>query len=465
METPLFVSVRCPECGGSVRHLEGAYTFTCPFCVSVLRSETEGVTLKYIIPSRLGRSEIFDALKGLPKGGELPGDRALRHVVTVYKPFWYFKGMVYSCHSSGGRNDIDAKTWYYTFQANTSFAPSLHSLGLRSEVLSIEAYDSDRLEDNVVILPVTVNKNDAKREALDGADRGVISPSTPWKFHRTSIIGEKLFLIYYPILVVSYAESDSVHTTLLDGVNAAPLGESEGGLPEVSESGVNNEPYHLRIVTHRCRNCGYDLEARDFDIIFYCKNCSRLWLLRGNNYHPLKVRLIKTKDERNTVYIPFWRFEVAVTSDSLGGNMKSIGDLSRLMKMGRHMLRHEDPERPIRFYIPALVTRNAKALIKLAARIGAFQKELPISQRNDLPPQRIWNASLPVEEAEEMVSPLIFLVIGRIDRKAIHFYNDLEITVTDRQLVWYPFEEKGEYLADTFHNYHLPKRSMDVNVY
>jgi hypothetical protein len=63
-----------------------------------------------------------------------------------------------------------------------------------------------------------------------------------------------------------------------------------------------------------------------------------------------------------------------------------------------------------------------------------------------------------------MVSPLIFLVIGRTDRKAIQFYNDLEITVTDRQLVWYPFEEKGEYLADTFHNYHLPKRSMDVNV-
>ncbi|MCP3677206.1 MAG: hypothetical protein GY721_06350 [Deltaproteobacteria bacterium] len=465
MKTPLFVSVRCPECGGSVRHLEGAYTFECHFCASVLRSETEGVTLKYIIPSRLGRSDILDALQGLPEGGEPTGDREIRHIETVYKPFWYFKGMVYSCHSSGGRNEIDAKTWYYTFQANRTFAPSLRSLGLRSEVLDIEAYDSDLFEEEGVILPVTVEKNEAEREAFDGAERGMGSPATSWKYHKTNIIGEKLFLIYYPIVVVSYGEGDSVQTTLLDGVSAAPLGEGDGGLSGIRDSGVNDEPYHLRIVTHRCGNCGYDLEARDFDIIFYCKNCSRLWLLRGDDYHSLKVRLIKAEDERNVAYIPFWRFEVTVSSDSLGVEMKNIGDFSRLMKMGRHMLRHEDPERPIRFYIPALVTRNAKALIKLAARIGTYQKELPISQGHDLPPQRVWNASLPAEEAEEMVNPLIFMVIGRIDRKAIQFYNDLVITVTDRQLVWYPFEEKGEYLADTFHNYHLPKRSMDVNVY
>ncbi|MFQ5586260.1 MAG: hypothetical protein ACE5GF_05490, partial [Thermodesulfobacteriota bacterium] len=427
--------------------------------------ETEGVTLKYIIPSRLGRNDILDAVQGLPEGGELTDDREIRRVETVYKPFWYFKGMVYSCRSGGGRNDIDAKTWHYTFQANRTFAPSLRSLGLRSEVLAIEAYDSERFAEEGVILPVTMEKKEAEREAVDGAERGMGSLAASWKYHKTSIIGEKLFLIYYPVVMVSYAESDSVHTTLLDGVNAAPLGESKGGLPEIGDSGVNDKPYHLRIVTHRCGNCGYDLEARDFDIIFYCKNCSRLWLLRRNDYHPLTVRLVKAEDERNTVYLPFWRFEVTVASDSLGVEMKSIGDLSRVMKMGRHMLRHEDPERPIRFYIPALVTRNAKALIKLAARIGAYQKELPISQGNDLPPRRVWNASLPEEEAEEMVSPLLFLVVGRIDRKAIQFYNDLEITVTDRQLVWYPFEEKGEYLADTFHNYHLPKRSMDVNVY
>ncbi|MFQ5328583.1 MAG: hypothetical protein ACE5D4_01165 [Thermodesulfobacteriota bacterium] len=465
MKSQLLVSVRCPECGGSVRHLEGAYTFTCPFCASVLRIETAGVTLKYIIPSRLERSDIEEAIQVLEEGREFTGDREIEWVVTVYKPFWYFKGMVYSCRSRGGKNDVDGRTWSYTFQANTTFAPSLHSLGLRSEVLDIEAYDSDRLEDDAVILPVTVNKDDAEQEALDCADRGVMDQSAQWKFHRTSIIGEKLFLIYYPILVVSYAERDSIHATLLDGVNATPLVESEGGLPEVGESGVKEEPYHLRIVTHRCGNCGYDLEARDFDIIFNCKNCSRIWMLRGNNYHPIKAWLIESGNERSDVYLPFWRFEVNISSESLGVEVKSIGDFSTLMKMGRHMLRNEEPARAIRFYIPALVTRNAKALIKLAARIGTFQKELPICRGSGLPHQRLWNASLPLEEAEEMLAPLIFQVVGRVDRKAIQFYNDMEITVTDRQLVWYPFEERGAYLEDAFHNYHLPKRAMDVNVY
>jgi len=465
MEHQLSVSVRCPECGGSVRHLEGAYTFTCPFCASVLRIETEGVTLKYIIPSRLRRSEIEEAIKGLTKGGEFSGDRDIQDVVTLYKPFWYFKGMVYSCHSRGGRNDIDGRTCSYTFQAHRTFAPSLYSLGLRSEVLDIEAYDSDRLEDDAIILPVTVHRENAEREAFDLADRGVINPSARWQFHRTSIIGEKLFLIYYPILAVSYGDGASVQTSLFDGVNANPLGESEGGLPEVSESGVSDAPYHLKIVTHRCGNCGYDLEARDFDIIFSCSNCSRLWMLMGNDYHPMKAWLIQREDDSNAVYLPFWRFEVAISSDSLGVEIKNIGEFSTLMKMGHHMLRNEDPARAIRFYIPALVARNAKALMKLAARIGTFQRELPIRLESDLPHRRLWNASLQLKEAEEMLSPLIFQVVGRIDRKAIQFYNDMEITVTDRQLVWYPFEEKGDYLEETFHNYHLPKRAMDVNVY
>ncbi len=119
----------------------------------------------------------------------------------------------------------------------------------------------------------------------------------------------------------------------------------------------------------------------------------------------------------------------------------------------------------MRFYVPALVTRNARAIIKLAARIGIMQKELLVSETEDFPSENIWNASLPEEEAEEMLEPLIFLVVGLAHRKAINFYKDFKIKVTDKQLVYYPFEDKGKFMLDHFHNYNFPKRSFDLNVY
>lgn len=85
--------------------------------------------------------------------------------------------------------------------------------------------------------------------------------------------------------------------------------------------------------------------------------------------------------------------------------------------------------------------------------------------QEDFPFEKIWNASLPDKEAEEMLTPIIFLVIGRIDRTAINFYNDFKGTVSDKQLVYYPFEDNGNALIDLFHNYSFPKRSFDLKVY
>ena len=428
----------------------------------------EGVTLKYIIPSRLNRDEIPGLLKSALEekgGGEEDDDYGVQRVETVYKPFWYFKGMVYSCRAGGGRNEITGKSWFYTFEAATGFASDFRSLGFRSEVLTLEVYDKDRFAGEALILPVTKGEEEAAKEALEAAEGEVKRPTAASHYHKTSLIGERLFLIYYPVVAVAYDTNGSEGCALFDGINANFLGQQEKGVPESGASGVKEEPYHLTITTHRCNNCGYDLEANDFDIIFYCKNCARLWLLKGNDYHPLKMWLIRGEHRGGKwVYLPFWKLEVAITSRSLGQTIRRIGDLSGLMKMGRHRLRSEDPERPVSFYIPALVAGNANALIKLAARIGTFQKELPLFQGNDLPPQRIWNASLPVEEAEQMVAPLIFLVIGRIDRKAIRFYNDFEVTVTDRTLVWYPFERRGGFLADAFHDYNLPVQSAGINM-
>ncbi len=465
MQETLLITVKCPECGGSIRHIEGAYTFTCPFCASVLRRQTGGVTLKYTIAPRLNKSEVLEIYKSsiAKNKGKVPEQERVK---TIYKPFWYVRGMVYCCHSNGTKNGIEARIWSHTFEANSSIAPSLHSLGLRSEVLDIEGYDSDRFSEEDIVLPVTVDKEEAEKEAVTAAEWGVAEPD--WKYHKTNIVGEKLLLIYYPIVAVQYKDRDQAgekkdRTALFDGVNGTPLGN--GPPVTVPEDNRINEEYRLKIVTHRCKNCGHDLESRDFDIVFNCSNCSRLWLLEGDDYKSQKVRLLKTEDNLKTAYIPFWHFGISVKSQAAGLELKTIGDLAEFMRMGRHLLRDEDGGRQLRLYVPAIIARNAKAVLKLAGRIGTFQKNLPDDHKEVLEQNSLLNVSLTSDEAQEMLRPLIFLIIARIDRLAIQFYSDYEVTVTDSELIWYPFEDKGEYFLDRFHNYSFPRRSLDVQLY
>ena len=468
MHTPFLVSIKCPECGGPLRYPEGAYTFKCPYCASVLRIKKDGVVLKYLIPPRmLNNHEIQIIIKKAQneKRVVFQGHPTVHQIKTVYKPFWYFKGMLYYNYVAKDINDTMAKTWYYSFQANPEFAASFNSLSVRAEVLTLEPYDSDAIKGKGTILPLTVDKEDAFRYAESAADMNLQYEVGHSTYKKLYLIGEHFFIIYYPVIQVTCTRPGGYHTFMFDGIAKSLLEEESGQGQITKENTEPNEPYRIRLLTHRCKNCGYDLPVREFDIFFYCNTCGRLWLLKDGEYHSNPIKVLETPHEEKSVFLPFWRFEVELKSEVAGVELKTIGDLSTFMKMGRFMLRNEEPKRPIRLYVPALVTRNARALLKLAAKINLHQKALSVSQNGRFPYTKIINASLPRNEAEEMLDVIMFSVIGRRDRKALDFYHDLKIQVTQKELVWYPFEDRGNVYFDPFHQYTFPKKSMDINVY
>jgi LSD1 subclass zinc finger protein len=469
MNTSFLVSVKCPECGGPLQYPEGAYTFKCPYCGSVLRIKKDGVDLKYIIPSRIpNKNELQLIIKKalINKKGPLQrGPTSINQINTIYKPFWYFKGMLYYNHASKTKNDTLAKTWYYSFQANPDFAGMLNSLSVRTEVLTLEPYDKEALKGMGITLPLLLDKEHAFTCAESAADMSFQFEAGHALYKKLHFIGEHFFIIYYPVLQVICSGMGGDQTFLVDGIGKTLLEHKAGKLELAPENDIGNHPYHIKLLSHRCKNCGYDLHAKDFDTIFYCNVCHRLWLLKNGEYHDLKIKVIETRKHENSIYIPFWRFEVHVSSVATGLELKTIGDLSTFMKMGRFLLRNEDPKRPIRLYVPALVTRNARALLKLATRINMHQRALAVSKNGNFPYNRILNASLPEDEAEEMLQVIVFSVIGRQDRKALDFYKDFTVTVTKKELIWYPFEDKGNFLVDNFHQYNFPKNSIDINVY
>jgi len=466
MRNPLLVSTKCRECGGPIRYPEGAYTFRCGFCSSALRTSTEGRELKYIIPARLSRRDILLSVKRLITANrdEYGGLKKVRHIRNIYKPFWYFKGMVYSswAETVTGKAELLSKLWFHTFQANAEQIPWLFSLGISSEVLALEPYDSARFREEGTVLPVTVSREEAEEHALRIAGRSarIVAPHAP--YFRNFLIGERFFILYYPLVQVVCSGEAGLQTVYFDGVTAKFIGGEKG---RNSLQAEKEENYHIKFLVHRCKNCGHDLQSADFDLFYYCRHCFRLWELKGGDYHPRKVRLIEPSVKGKTFYIPFWRFAVEIDSPGTGNRFTTVGDLSRFMKMGRHLLRNENPDRPLKFYIPAVVARNARAVMKLATRLSMFQKDVPLSGFSEFPYENILNVSLPEKEAVEMLEPLVFSVIGRADSQAVAFYKDFRVKTLERELVWYPFEDKGAMFVDHYHDYYFPRKSLDIRAF
>jgi len=462
MQQSFLVAIKCPECGAPIRYPEGAYSFTCSYCGSVLRIQREGVVLKYIIPARLSVTGIRRAVKEALAGKK--GSRAIARVQTVYKPFWYFKGMLYYSFVGTEGNETLAKTWYYSFQAHREYVPSFRSLSVRTEVLTLAPFDSEAAQNAGTVLSLTVDRDEAYAQASRAAEKGFQALVSTPVYRKLTLIGEHFFIIYYPIVQVDCTGDDGDRTIMIDGVNKSIL-EDEPGTPAAESQHHGDAPaFRSRLLTHRCNNCGHDLKAGDFDIVFYCDVCTRLWFLRGDEYQCLNVTVLEPAGQEGAVFMPFWRFETGITSETTGVEMNTIGDLSTFMKMGRFLLRHQDPSRPIRIYVPALTARDARALMKLASQINIHQKLLPLSPRKEFPFTRMLHASLPDDEAEEMLWVVVFAMIGRRDRKALDFYRDFTVSVTKKEMVWYPFEEKGNNFVDHFHNFHFPRKSLDLRV-
>lgn len=488
-----YISARCPECGAPARHPEGVLTLKCPFCASVLRIKDEGTFLKYIIPARLSPADAPLAAKRAMREGKVRGLRAVRKIITFYKPFWYCKGMLFfacaeekmvsaqplvmdeknppspqeftaAIRGTERTANVTAKTWSHTFAANNEIAEPLHTLGIQTQVLTLEPYDSEQYKETLVA-PITMDRATAEKTAMTVAMNNMNIERKRYSYSSLNFIGEKYFIIYYPVLA-AVCEGDGGHTTvLLDGINgnftaAIPgkeiIGESAGWVRSAS---------HFWLITHRCPNCGHDLEPGGFNIVFYCRYCYSLWLLQGDDYRRIPKKALHAKAVQGTVYIPFWRFTLELDNRSTGGQYRTVGELAKLIKGGDLYLRGIPPENPIIFHLPALTVTNATATLKLAARICGAQKEMPFEEMEEFPHATFQGASLPLDEARQMLPVVVFSVIGRTDRKTVDFYNSMTVRDTSAELVWYPFEEKGAMLVDQFLGFNVAKRGMSGDIY
>ncbi len=488
-----YISARCPECGAPARHPEGVLTFRCPFCASVLRIKDEGAFLKYIIPARVPPADAPLAVKRAMRAGQVDGLSAVRKIITFYKPFWYCKGMLFFAYADErmgasaplmtDENDppaqreftaairdterianVTAKSWSHTFAANPGLAGPLLTLGIQAEVLTLEPYDSEQYQE-ALVAPITVDKAAAEETALAAAMNNMNIDRKRYSYSSLNFIGEKYFIIYYPV-TAAVCEGDGGHTTvLLDGINNNFIAAIPGKEIIVETGAWEHSTSRFSLIAHRCPNCGHDLDPGGFNIVFYCRFCFSLWLLDGGDYRRLPKKTLKSTVAQGTIYIPFWRFTLELENAASGERYRTVGELAKLVKGGDLYLRGIPRENLIVFHLPALTASNATAALKLATRICGAQKEMPFDDMEEFPHAAFQGASLPLHEARQMLRVVAFSVIGRTDRKTVNFYNSMTVRDISAELVWYPFEEKGTMLIDQFLGFNVSKRGIAANDY
>ncbi len=408
---------QCPRCGAPVVLEETDTLFTCSFCKTRL----------YMKPRDCFRY-CFS-----------PADPLLEQV--IYVPYWRFRGVHYTCRTSGIANGIVDKTF---LAVESKHFPQ--SLGLRPQALKlhfVQPADNFRFippgipfeksfveaKHNVTYETVTVHETRFVRRGTEG-DYAEI-PITrrelrEERLYHEAFIADTMSLIYTPMFVRNGRFHDAIlNEPLYDG---PPLHES---FPYEVFSGS----WAVDFMPTLCPECGWDTLAERDSRILLCNTCNSAW---GNDRQGLKrisfATAVSTKTAQGSVrqYLPFWRIRVEIEGLKLDcyADLVRLGNLPRVIQPG-----WEEP--PFFFWTPAFkmtpaVYRRMSKQFTIANFSGEFDDRLP-----DAPIQAI-NLT-----AEDAVDSLITIIadLGINKKKVLPLLPDIKITPREALLVFFPVTE------------------------
>ena len=210
----LLIEFQCPQCGAPATLEETDHLFSCPFCK--VNSYLLSRVYRYVLPNAARE------------------DKEL-----LFFPYWRFKGMFFSCISTGINHRI-VDVSYRAVQSE--YFPI--SLGLRSQTLKLRFLTPDT---EGYFLDTSLPHQEMMQIVEQRYDASLPKPIYHWDF-----IGETLSQIYAPFYV---------NGKVYDAVLNRPVSPSlpadfhtktlPGGPPQ----------WHLRFVPALCPHCGWDLKG------------------------------------------------------------------------------------------------------------------------------------------------------------------------------------------------------------
>ena len=335
--------------------------------------------------------------------------------------------------------------WGYldkTFLAADLPALNLRSLGIRSQLLTLQLFDSRELSNRGQVISVAMDW----KKAWDRTEKDLPSENIT----RRRLLNRILSLIFFPLWEVQVEGNGGRCSLLFDGVARSFLQKEATVLffPEASpDTGFSTDTLRFRPLS--CPNCGSKLPVEPAFRIFSCSICHRVWQIEGDDFEGIPYRLAvppgKPDASSAVRYLPFWVFLAQVHFE--GKIIANKLDLSRIAPMGR-ILAEEEKAAPLRFFIPAFKVRDLSVANRLSA---SFTRMQPCFQTRE-PVEEVLHPGgvLDRDEAADFAHLALVSIAPKGNPKLVERVVQAELSLSPGELVFFPFREDLGSLREDF---------------
>jgi len=466
----LKVTVSCPSCGAPIEFLEGSNVSCCPFCNLPLFFQSPEKVLSYYLESKLSQREIPFIVDRFRKEQEQPLSSKIQDIKLYYLPFWRFSTQVFysrvnltflAPQQEEKEVEILTKDWDTNFPAHLSNDLGLVTLGMRPDWLKLRLLTDLNCLKQGQILDLETNPSEAREKALRGLDFLMQSKKSAEDELILKLLDENLSLIYFPLWVVNFITEEEKYYQVIDGVVKRTLLQKPGYFDlRLNEKKENKPSYTLKIIPHRCPNCGADFKVADFHLVFPCDNCRKIWRISEQGYQPVQGELVAPSGEKikaqskSIEYYPFWVFEASPQKEK-NFNIEKLAELFP-SEIGWFMAK--DKSRPFLFYIPAFEIKNLNKIPSISLAFTRIQPQLEEKNREQ---EKLQGAIRSDEDAKKLAELLWLGLLYSKMNLDVDEWKDLNFG--NAKIIWYPFQQEGAFLTDLFAGYSFQKASWGQN--
>jgi DNA-directed RNA polymerase subunit RPC12/RpoP len=462
MNSKVTIHLCCPQCGGDIGFLEETKVIRCEYCGrSLLVAGRNGIHRYVIRPKYQDRkwaeSKASSHLRCQGRKTPRPVESFL-----FFAPFWRVQGVIYRWifgtktqrgDSLGGvpikerKKSLQIRILDHTIPGYADMDLGLTFLGVRAQVLRLQEFTKDDLEKKASFLPIDVELNQvlAEAERLAGVDFGPDDLVPEVIHHR--MVRKRFSVIYFPVWCVECHDLGERKTLLLDAVGGAVIHEPADGssimLRLMGEK--TRKPFkfkEIQFLPFRCPNCGWDLPFQPFSVLHFCSTCRRLWQERRGKWSEVThktVLLPKGRSRDGLLWVPFWRYHT--TLDSAEEQLQTMADLYRIAPPLRALDPNREAQRPIYFFIPAILLRDPKQAHNLGSRLSFLQPDLKTGVFPNGSQPLTAGASMGDTEARQLWSVVLGGMLPHNHRVARLWLEDCRATLQDPEIFYFPFAQ------------------------
>ena len=211
-------------------------------------------------------------------------------------------------------------------------------------------------------------------------------------------------------------------------VHRIPIDEKAPSL-----KGKRDPGRHISFIPAMCPKCGWDLSGEKETSVFICHNCDSVWDSENGKLKPIECSVAAT-DERDVLYVPFWRMQARIE----GLNLETYADLIRFANMPKAVTSKFEQQR-LSFWAPAFKIKP-KLFLRLLQQLTILQPNPDESTR--LKDLQLTPVCLSKKEAAESIK----IALAGLAVKKHQFFPQLEsitTNVTASRLVFLPFRQSG----------------------